>query len=209
MIAIPRGVARSVVTAAVLALSVGGCGLGAELDREANPDRKPPERKPSSAPPVVSAAPVPEPSAPGPLQEAGGGCPPSGVRIGTGLVDGAMGLRAMTLTLTNCGERPYELNGYPAITVLDEAGDPFPEVRTVKGTDQVPMAGNAPGPEPLTLDPGEAAQAGLVWRMHNTDGVYLRVTPQKGRDTVTVRVQDTLDIGPDNILGTSPWKPMG
>jgi hypothetical protein len=199
-------VARSVVTAAVLALTVGGCGLGAELDRERNPERKP-TPTPTPTPGAVSAAPVPEASAsvPVPVQEAGG-CPSSGVRLGTGLVNAAMGLRATTLTLTNCGERPYELNGYPSITVLDEAGDPFPDVRTVEGTDQVSMAPEAPGPEPLTLGPGDTATAGLYWRMHNTDGVYLRVTPQKGRDTVTVRAQDTLDIGPENILGTTPWR---
>ncbi|WP_078491755.1 DUF4232 domain-containing protein [Streptomyces yerevanensis] len=207
MIAIRRRVTRSLVTTAVLALAVGGCGLGAELDRERNPEQTQPEQKPPSTPPAVSAAPVPEPSASVPTQEAGG-CPSSGVRLDTGPVNGAMGLRAMTLTLTNCGKRPYELNGYPSITVLDEAGDPFPEVRTVEGTDQVPVAPEAPGPEPMTLAPGETAQAGLVWRMHAEDGVYLRVTPQKGRDTVTVRSRETLDIGPDNILGTSPWKPL-
>ncbi|MGI5193742.1 DUF4232 domain-containing protein [Streptomyces sp. CA-288835] len=205
MIAIRR---RSSPYAAVLvcllALSASGCGLSAELERERNPDPGP---RPSSTPPAVSAAPVPESSASVPVQAAGG-CPSSGVRLGTGLINGAMGLRGMTLTLTNCGERPFELNGYPSVTVLDEAGEPFPDVRTVEGTDQVPMASGGPGPEPLTLAPGETAQAGLVWRMHAEDGVYLRVTPQKGHETVTVRPEQALDIGPDNVLGTSPWKPM-
>ncbi|MGP4044647.1 DUF4232 domain-containing protein [Streptomyces sp. 2A115] len=209
MIAIRRGMARSVLTAAVLSLAASGCGLGAELDREFDPEQTSPPSA-SARPPAVSAAPVPEPSvsepsAPVPVQPVGG-CPSSGVRIDTELVNAAMGLRATTLTLTNCGERPYKLNGYPSITVLDEAGEPFPEVRTVEGTDQVPMAGDAPAPKPLTLDPGETAQAGLVWRMHAEAGVYLRVVPQKGRETVTVRARDTLDIGPDNILGTSPWQ---
>jgi hypothetical protein len=99
------------------------------------------------------------------------------------------------------------LNGYPAVTVLDGSGDPFPGVRTVEGTDQVPMAPEDPGPRPLTLAPGRSAHAALYWRMHNTPGVYLRVAPRQGGTTVTVQPPYPLDIGPENVLGTTAWQP--
>ncbi|MGI3201211.1 DUF4232 domain-containing protein [Streptomyces sp. GLT-R25] len=157
-----------------------------------------------AANPPPSGIPTHSPSVP--VQE-GQGCPPSGLRFRADEGDAAMGLRAMGLDVINCGDRPYKLNGYPAVTVLDASGDAFPGVRTVEGTDKVFMAPEDPGPRALTLDPGESAHAALYWRMHNQDGVYLRVAVKKGDDTVTVRPPYALDIGPENILGTSAWQP--
>jgi hypothetical protein len=196
---------RPAALACLLALATSGCGLSAELDRERNPDRSPTPTPTRAAPPPVSAA--PEPSLYVPLQRAAG-CPSSGVRVDTGPVDGAMGLRAMTLTLTNCGDRPYKLNGYPSVLVLAEEGLPIVGVRTVEGTDKVPMAPHDPGAKPLTLGPGERAQAGLYWRMNAEDGPYLRVAPQQGRAATNVRLQEPLDIGPENTLGTTAWAPV-
>ncbi|MER5219278.1 DUF4232 domain-containing protein [Streptomyces flaveus] len=207
MIAIRRRPARFAVLACLLALSASGCGLSGELERELNPDPKPPPSPSLTASVEPPPAVTPEASPSVPVQEESG-CPSSGVRIGTELVQGAMGLRATSLTLTNCGSRPYELNGYPSIQVLDEAGAPLTGVRTVEGTDEVSMAPEDPGPEPLTLAPGESAYASLYWRMNNEKGIYLRVAPMEGREVTTVRAEDYLDIGPDNVLGTSPWKPM-
>ncbi|NGO48256.1 DUF4232 domain-containing protein [Streptomyces ureilyticus] len=207
MIAIRRGPARFAVLACLLALTTSGCGLSAELERERDPDPKLPP-SPSvtlsvEPPPAVT----PEASPSVPVQEESG-CPSSGVRFDTELVQGAMGLRATSLILTNCGSRPYELNGYPSIQVLDEAGEPLSGVRTVEGTDEVSMAPEDPGPEPLTLAPGESAYASLYWRMNNEKGIYLRVAPAKGREVTTVRAENYFDIGPENVLGTLPWKPM-
>ncbi|AVH55515.1 MULTISPECIES: DUF4232 domain-containing protein [Streptomyces] len=204
MIAIRLQWTRPAALACVLALATSGCGLSAELDRESNPERRPTPVQTHAAPPPVSATPGPSPSVP--VQQAQG-CPPSGLRFGTGLVNAAMGLRAMTLTLTNCGTRPYELNGYPSISVLDGEGALLTGVRTVQGTDKVFMAPDDPGPSPLTLAPGETARAGLYWRMAAEDGTYLRVAPEQGRDVTTVRLDDPLDIGPENTLGTTPWVP--
>ncbi|MGW3421843.1 DUF4232 domain-containing protein [Streptomyces phaeochromogenes] len=220
MIAIRPRPVRSVALACllvlvlVLVLGVSGCGLSAELDRESNPERKPTptpavEVPTRAANPSPSGIPTHSPSAPAPsvpVQE-GQGCPPSGLRFQADEGDAAMGLRAMGLDVINCGDRPYKLNGYPAVTVLDASGDPFPGVRTVEGTDKVSMAPEDPGPRALTLDPGESAHAALYWRMHNQDGVYLRVAPEKGDGTVTVRPPYPLDIGPENILGTTAWQP--
>ncbi|MCX4904194.1 DUF4232 domain-containing protein [Streptomyces sp. NBC_00878] len=211
MIAIrPRSI-LSVALVCLLALGVSGCGLSAELDREGNPERKPTptqtltvEIPTRAANPSPSGIPTHSPSVP--VQEEQG-CPPSGLRFRADAGDAAMGLRAMGLDVTNCGDRRYTLNGYPSVTVLDESGDPFPGVRTVQGTDEVSMAPEDPGPRQVTLDPGETAHAALYWRMHNQDGVYLRVAPEKGDDTVTVRPPNPLDIGPENILGTTAWQP--
>lgn len=192
----------------VLALAASGCGLSAELDRERNPDRSPTPTPTLSVAPTLAvpapASPSVEPSPAVPVQPAG--CPSSGVRVDAGPVDGAMGLRAMTLTLTNCGHKPYKLDGYPAVLVLDETGLPIPGVHTAQGTEGVSMAPKDPGPEPLTLAPGEAAQAGLYWRMNAEAGPYLRVGSAQGRDERTVRLADPLDIGPENTLGTTAWR---
>lgn len=182
MIATRLRPSRTAVLAGALALAASGCGFFAE------PAHKP---RPAASPTAA-------------VQQARG-CPPSGARVETGPVDGAMGLRAMTLTLTNCSEQPYELNGYPAVRVLDEKGTPLTGVRTVEGTDEVPMAPEDPGPAPLTLDPGESARAGLYWRMAAEDGTYLRVVPQRGRKALNVRPAEPLDIGPQNTLGTTAW----
>ncbi|MFD6284823.1 DUF4232 domain-containing protein [Streptomyces sp. NPDC060205] len=213
MIATRTGPFRSAALVCLLvltpALGASGCGLSAELDRESNPERRPtPTPTLAVVPPAPTPAPVtpttPSPTVPGQQAE---GCPASGLRFAADQGDAAMGLRAMGLDVTNCGDEPYELNGYPAVTVLDGSGDPFPGVKTVEGTDQVSMAPEDPGPRSLTLAPGESAHAALYWRMNNTSGVYLRVAPKKGDDTVTVRPPYPLDIGPENVLGTTAWQP--
>ncbi|WP_221356009.1 DUF4232 domain-containing protein [Streptomyces beigongshangae] len=212
MIVIRPGPLRSAALVCLLVLGAGGCGLSAELDRESNPERtRPPSPSPSltTAPPpapVPSSPPTAGPSVAVPDRQPEG-CPASGLRFEADQGDAAMGLRAMGLHVTNCGDRPHRLNGYPDVLVLDASGTPFPGVRTVEGTDQVSMAPEDPGPRPLTLGPGETAHASLYWRMHNTDGVYLRVAARKGDGTVTVRPPHPLDIGPENVLGTTAWQP--
>ncbi|WP_328493064.1 DUF4232 domain-containing protein [Streptomyces sp. NBC_00414] len=212
MIAIRPRLFRSTALVCLLVLGASGCGLSAELDRESNPERTH-SSSPSLTvvPPTLTLTPTPtavtpEPSPPAPALQAEG-CPKSGLRFTADEGDAAMGLRAMGLDVTNCGDSPHKLNGYPAVTVLDGSGEPFPGVRTVEGTDQVFMAPEDPGPRSLTLAPGDSAHASLYWRMHNTDGVYLRVAPKKGDDTVTVQPPYPLDIGPENILGTTAWQP--
>ncbi|MFE9834229.1 DUF4232 domain-containing protein [Streptomyces sp. NPDC005551] len=215
MIAIRARGARGTALACALALGASGCGLSAELDRERHPQGRP---TPTPSRTRTVRPPAPAPISPAPVTPASGrshavpvqprtGCPSSGVRLDTGDEDAAMGLRSMTLTLTNCGDRPYRLNGHPTLRVLDEAGAPLPGVRTVAGTDEVFMAPEDPGPEPLTLAPGESARSGLYWRMAAENGTYLRVGPQRGRAAVTVRAREPLDIGPENVLGTTAWAP--
>ncbi|MFD5721062.1 DUF4232 domain-containing protein [Streptomyces sp. NPDC127036] len=121
-----------------------------------------------------------------------------------------MGLRGMTLTLTNCGKRPYAVDGYPdVVAVLGPEGTRVGGVRAVAGTDQVPMAPPDPGPKAFVLRPGERARAGLYWRMAAEEGSYLRVAPRKGQAAVTLPLPDPLDIGPRNTLGATAWVPAG
>ena len=210
---------RPVVLTCLMVTVTSGCGLGAELDRERDPERTAaplPSAVGTDAsaplriepPELPTSVPVPSPSGSVPgLQDRG--CPGSGLRLGTGPVNAAMGLRAMTLVLTNCGKRPYAVDGYPDVVgVLGPEGDPITGVRRVVGTDKVPMAPEDPGPAPFTLRPGESARAGLYWRMAAEDGTYLRVAPRKGQSVVTLPLPDPLDIGPENTLGTTAWTPV-
>ncbi|MFE1289253.1 DUF4232 domain-containing protein [Streptomyces sp. NPDC058751] len=227
--AVPRGRwARPVLLVCLLAAAATGCGLSAEIDRELDPGRT---SVPDPGPSVIGtdAAHLPDPSGtygggplvievperPGaePSRTApalqGRGCPSSGLRLDVGPGDAAMGLRGTTLTLTVCGERPYEVNGHPSVLrVLDRDGAPITGVRAVEGTDEVFMAPADPGPEPFTLQPGESARACLYWRMAAQEGVYLRIAPQRGQRTVTLRLPEPLDIGPENVLGTTAWVPV-
>ncbi|MFJ2557442.1 MULTISPECIES: DUF4232 domain-containing protein [unclassified Streptomyces] len=195
-----------VLTLAVAAVLATGCSsLERELERERNPART---ATPEPAPPVVPtdrALPTVAPSEPAAPATA---CPESGVRIAPGLVQGAMGLRAMTVTLTNCGTRPYELNGYPSVRVLDEDRDPY-DITVHQGTDAIPMAGPAPDPAPLTLKPGESAWSGLSWRMMSPDAsrTFVEITPAAGERPQTVETMDgPLDLTDTGQLGTTPWQ---
>jgi hypothetical protein len=202
-----------VAAVCLVAAATSGCGLSAELDREGDPGR-------TAVPiPVGTDATghgrivLPEPSKAGPSKvepvRRDHACPSSGLRLDPGPIDAAMGLRGMALTLTNCGRRPYEVNGHPSVVhVLDRQRAPIAGVRCVTGTDKVFMAPADLGPEPFTLHPGESARAILYWRMAAEDGTYLRVAPQKGQRVVTLSLPDPLDIGPENTLGTTAWAPL-
>ncbi|MFF3613030.1 DUF4232 domain-containing protein [Streptomyces sp. NPDC002580] len=204
-----------IVLALLVTTATAGCGLTAEIDREHDPERtSAPVPGPSATgadtpdPPRVEV-PVPAITDPAVRVQQAHGCPASGLRLGTGPGDAAMGLRGMTLVLTNCGKRPYTVDGHPALAgVLDPQGATITGVRCVTGTDKVFMAPKDPGPHRFTLRPGESATAVLHWRMAAEEGAYLRVAPQKGQDVVTLRLPDPLDIGPDNILGTTAWAPQ-
>ncbi|MDX3224697.1 DUF4232 domain-containing protein [Streptomyces sp. ME19-01-6] len=166
-------------------------------------------------PPAPSVAPL-DPDQPrygdlsSPTPSAPPTCPESGVFIQAEEPSAAMGLRAMTLKLTNCGKRTYTLNGYPAIRVLDEDGKPL-DIRVKHGSAGIATLDNFDAaPRQVTLRPEETAVAGLVWRNTVTDpttpavnGRQLDVAPAEGspRQTVTV----LLDLGNTGKLGVSPW----
>ncbi|MFJ2580154.1 DUF4232 domain-containing protein [Kitasatospora aureofaciens] len=158
-----------------------------------------PTASPQLGAPTPTATPTPTPTP---------DCSPGGVSLAAGEADAAMGLRAMTVRLTNCGTRPYTLNGHPGVRVLSAERAPLDigvrhgsaGIATVEGFDAAPA--------PMTLQPQEAAEFKLLWRNTVTagekaDGRYLDIAPQPGRPTVTVPAD--LDLGTTGKLGISAW----
>ncbi|MEE1753516.1 DUF4232 domain-containing protein [Streptomyces sp. SP18CS02] len=167
------------------------------------------------APGVPSASAVPAaPSAPatasGPPGETDPrACPASGVRVSTGPVDAAMGVRGMAVNLLNCGTRPYEVSGYPDLEVLDERGEKL-DIAVRLGTDSV---GGTAARSTFVLGPGKQAFASLIWRntvtrtdVVATSGAYLRVTPAGGAEAQTVAPRSPLDLGNTDTVEVTAWK---
>jgi hypothetical protein len=148
-------------------------------------------------------------------------CPEPGVRIYLAGEDAAMGLRFISVGMINCGTKPVDVNGHPGVRVLDKDKQPEP-VTAANGTqgittdDQI----DAP-PKPLTLQPGEKAMSGLIWRNTTLDGkaitgTYFEVTPLPGApaqiflptrhdDLSGGPVPATIDLGTTGKLGVGPW----
>lgn len=195
------------LTVAALAVLTTGCGLAAELDREADPERTGAHPKPKASatgapPPAVAATPAPTTPQ---------GCPATGVTVSTGMVNAAMGLRAMPVTLTNCGAREQRLNGYPDVRVRD-VNRARMDVTVLKGPEPITTLDD-PGPHPVTLKPGESARSVFVWRYSAVDaasrsgsGVYVEIGPAAGADRQTVEPEGGLDIGDTGLLGTTAWQ---
>ncbi|MFI1220559.1 MULTISPECIES: DUF4232 domain-containing protein [unclassified Streptomyces] len=163
----------------------------------------------ASAPPsggvraeTLPPTPAPGADAPtGPTSAPPGKCPASGVVVDMGPVETAMMHRAVVLTLTNCGRKPYAVDGYPWIRVLDEARRPLP----VEVNEDGSYFGNDPGPKKLLLDPGGTVKSILAWvstpeggdliegdalAISAAPGLPVRVFPLEGHD---IRLMDELD----------------
>ncbi|MFG2605103.1 DUF4232 domain-containing protein [Streptomyces sp. NPDC048514] len=145
----------------------------------------------------------------GEAPSAGGPCPPSGVHVYADQGDAAMGLRAVSLHLENCGTRAYPLNGRPAVQVVDADHEPVSGVRVVHGEEIATGTGADGTPSPLSLAPGERAYAVLTWRNTTESGdpvnaPYVRVRPGPGAAPVVVTPE--LDLGTTGRLGVGPWK---
>ncbi|MFF2522680.1 DUF4232 domain-containing protein [Streptomyces liangshanensis] len=166
---------------------------------------------PPSAPRITSAKVLEVtavPSAEAPAEP--GVCPASGVRVGVDRGDAAMGLRVVSLHLTNCGTRPYSLDGYPLLELLDDRREPVDGVKILDGTGEISTGlGSDVPPESFTLAPGESATAGLAWRNTTQFGTpvnvpYVRVRAKTGTDPVIVT--PSLDLGTTGKLGVGPWR---
>ncbi|MEU4470895.1 DUF4232 domain-containing protein [Micromonospora sp. NPDC023888] len=191
--AAPRRASRAFVALAS-ALTLGACvpadhrGQGGDPP---SPPPTPPSRSTSTDPPVE--------------------CPASGVRIRSTGGDAAMGLRALGLELVNCGDRPYQLNGYPVLHVFDEQHEPI-MLRVVNGGKEITSGFDQP-PRKLTLAPNERATAVVLWRNLVTDstvvatnGEYLTVAPAAGQPGEEVDPDGPIDLGNTGRIGVSAWK---
>lgn len=200
---------------AAAAVLTAGCGLGAELDREVDPERTgshataEPPAAPSrpGGPGDLGVTPQVEPPRPTASQE----CPATGVKVTTGMVNAAMGLRAMPVTVTNCGAGEQHVNGYPDVRVRDVNREPM-DVTVLKGPGPITQLDD-PGPHPVTLKPGESARSVFVWRYSAVDaatlrgsGVYVEIAPAAGVARQTVEPEGGLDIGETGLLGTTAWQ---
>ncbi|MEV0690732.1 DUF4232 domain-containing protein [Streptomyces sp. NPDC050388] len=139
-----------------------------------------------------------------------GSCPASGIRISIDEGNAAMGLRVVGLHLDNCGTRAYTVEGYPLLELLDEGLEPVDGIEILDGSGDITTgAGPDEQPRPVTLEPGESATAGLVWRNTTEFGTpvnvpYVRVRAKEGADPVTVTPH--LDLGTTGKLGVRPWE---
>ncbi|MCF6524268.1 DUF4232 domain-containing protein [Streptomyces sp. JJ36] len=214
----------SLVLAAGLAAGLAsGCGLAAEIERERDPARtdsapgepapEPPASAAAGAPEAPTPPPAPhaEPGRPGkPRPAVPGTCPRTGVRLHAGLVNAAMGLRGMSVTLTNCGDRPYRVAGHPRLRVLNGDGQPL-DVEILRDPDEI-TAYDSPPVGTLVLQPGEEAVTELFWRNTVTagdgsadTGVHLDVTPAEGDPAQRLTPDGGLDLGTTGRLATTPW----
>jgi hypothetical protein len=136
-------------------------------------------------------------------------CPEEGVKLAVSDIDGAMGLRAVGITLRNCGKSTFTINGYPLIQVLDEDRKVL-EVAVLNGTDNVYHLGQ-PSAEPKRVDvaPGGSAQASMLWRNLTTDGetvvkgAYINIATSSGRAWQLSPL--TVDLGNTGKLAVGPW----
>jgi hypothetical protein len=182
----------------VAAAVVAGCGT-----TPAHP-AGPPVARPgvSLAAPTIAPSPtvavVPSPA-----------CLAPGVELSVGEVDAAMGLRAVGLTLRNCGTATYTVNGYPAVELLD-AEHKVLDVAVLNGTSNVATIEQYEvPPKRVDVPPGGTAVAVLVWRNLTTDaatvakGAYVDVAPAKGQPRHTLAL--SVDPGNTGKLAVSPW----
>ncbi|WP_328675884.1 DUF4232 domain-containing protein [Streptomyces sp. NBC_00343] len=139
-------------------------------------------------------------------------CPHEGIRVTAGPVNPAMGLRAMDLTLENCGTRAYRVQGYPEIRLLDRDQRHVTGVSVLHGSAGIATVGGFDEPpNAVTPAPGERASAGLLWR--NTTGFggaahvpYLTVEARSGALPVLLSPDGGLDLGTTGRLGVGPWR---
>ncbi|GAA1888751.1 DUF4232 domain-containing protein [Asanoa iriomotensis] len=137
-----------------------------------------------------------------------------GFEITAGPVDSAAGLRAMGLTLRNCGNLPYPLDGFPVVRVLDDARTPL-AVTVGNGSAPVsaPDAWDAAAPG-LTVPPGGTARARVLWRTTVTDGdpvaaTHLAVRPAAGAPEQVVTPDGGIDLGTTGRIALNAWRDPG
>ncbi|MEV0135563.1 DUF4232 domain-containing protein [Dactylosporangium sp. NPDC050688] len=158
---------------------------------------------------VPEVVPTPLPATPSALVDTAPQCLAPGVALSVGEVDAALGLRAVGITLRNCGTATYTVQGYPAVDVLD-ADRKVLDVTVLDGTSNVATIEryDAP-PERLAVPPGGTAVAVLVWRNLTTDaatvakGAYVSVAPVDGQARHVLAL--SVDPGNTGRLAVSPW----
>ncbi|OCC12207.1 DUF4232 domain-containing protein [Streptomyces sp. PTY087I2] len=201
-----RRVRAALPAAALMALT--GCsgflvpaGEGEEPDPTPSASTSRAETLPPTPTPGADAPSYGAPAQTGPTSAPPGKCPRSGVVVDMGPVETAMMHRAVVLTLTNCGRKPYAVDGYPWVRALGEDGRPLP----VKVNEDGSYFGSDPGPKKLLLDPGLTVKSILAWvstpeggdliegdalAISAAPGLPVRIFPLEGHD---IRLMDELN----------------
>ncbi|MGW4038700.1 DUF4232 domain-containing protein [Streptomyces sp. NPDC004778] len=198
---------RVALLSATLTALTGCSGFLVPAGEGERPDPAPSASAPRAEtppPPSAPGAPAPAqgaPKQPGPTAAPPGTCPSSGVVVDMGPVETGMMHRAVVLTLTNCGRKPYAVDGYPWVQALGEDGNPL----LVKVNEDGSYFGSDPGPKKLLLDPGLTVKSILAWvstpeggdliegdalAVSAAPGLPVRVFPLEGHD---IRLMDELN----------------
>jgi hypothetical protein len=196
---------KRLALAALAVVLLAGCAPPSPGEDGYGSGRPPLPVEPSASPGPPSRSATSRPVAP---------CPPEGVLLAAGTTDAAMGLRALGVTLTNCGQKAYRVNGYPAVQALGKDRRTL-DVKVLHGTTEI--AGPIPPwngpPEALTVAPGQQVSCVVVWRNTYNDirrppvsAPFLRVAAAPGRPSRLVTPDDPLDLGSTGRLGVSPWR---
>jgi hypothetical protein len=146
-------------------------------------------------PPAPTPTPTPSPSyAP----------PPAGLSLSVGQVEAGLGHRASVLTLTNLDTVPRKVTGYPDLKILAGDGAPL----DVKVLHETSYFAPDPGPQNLTLQPGEKALSVLAWSATVTSGdqhtgAAISVIPIPGEPAQRQPLET--DLGTTDTVELSAW----
>ncbi|MDQ0797025.1 DUF4232 domain-containing protein [Streptomyces sp. B1I3] len=164
-----------------------------------------PVRPETLAPRPPATADVPAQGAPSP-EAPTAGCPASGAAVDMGEVQAAMFHRAVVLTLTNCGKKPYRVHGYPSVRALGDDGERLPVPVNAGGS----MFGNDEGPEEVVLEPGGTVTSILAWvstkeggDLIEGDALEIAAAPDTGARTFPLEGHDVRLM---DELNTTAWR---
>ncbi|MFJ3702294.1 MULTISPECIES: DUF4232 domain-containing protein [unclassified Streptomyces] len=170
----------------------------AAVERPADPGPAPARGAGATTDAPAQGAPSPSPSAVG--------CPASGAVVDMGPVETAMFHRAVTLTLTNCGQRPYRVRGYPSVRALGDDGERIPVPVNAGGS----MFGDDEGPEEVVLRPGGQVTSVLAWvstqeggDLIEGDALEIAAAPDSGARVFPLEQHDLRLM---DELNTTAWR---
>ena len=192
-------------------IASGGVVLAAAVGCQSSPDPAP--AAPATAPVVVPAAPPPvDPvtAAPnptttgkdrtGPPRPATPRCHTVDLALEVGQADSGMGHTGLNLALVNRSTHPCRVYGYGGVQLLDSAGA---ALHTLQDR-------GAPGPELVTLRPGDRAYSALTWISSPeappcSNAAFLQVIPPD--ETEPIRGRFRYAVCGNGVLSQHAYRP--
>jgi hypothetical protein len=197
----------SLCLAVLLAVALSGCAERGDTMVGADGRTLPRQPATVTTPPPVTATPAPI------LRPA---CRPPGVKIMISRADAASGLRVVTVWLENCGTRPYTVDGYPSLRILDRSGRPTPRIAVYQGLGNVTHVPDYDGPtRRVTLRPHGRVTALIAWRdlvtrtdVNATFGDMFELAATPGDPVHRLTNGGRIDVGNTDKVAVSPWLPV-